>query len=394
MKRSNLDTLRIIVPGTREALADQVPGDNFHALAPEEMQANRETLVRKAKRKDLTRAVNRHLVRLTHSALHMYYQRCGRCGRVMKQEGNKITTWYCQTRHCLNCCAIRTAKLINAYLPTLHSFDDPVMLTLTIRDGHVTDNNLRETCETMIANWRKVYLSVRKKWKEKEAIDVEGFRGFECTGSWDKKRKRHKYHPHFHVIVNGHGIAKDMQRKWLELNPDATEINQRIVPADVGSMKEILKYFTKYVDKKFRTVTTRHGKRKKVCYAREINVHRLDVMLQSLDGLRLFNAFGIKKIADDEKEMFEDLEAQEYKDLECEVTKWFWQDGANDWVDITTGELLSGNMRTPHEQSLIDAIRPCGDRKFKIERDKKRKVDRVKNILNLNHKYGLLHASN
>lgn len=385
MDAKNLDTLRIIVPGPGAAPggearpgAETGPGHNFHEVTPEEIQANRETLIRKAKRKDMTRQVNRFLVKLEHSNLVKYYERAGRCGRIMKQEGDKITTWYCQCRHCLNCCAIRTAKLINAYMGKLRNLDEPYMLTLTIPDAHVGDANLKATAEKMIANWRTVYSHVRKKWFVKEAIEVQGFRGFECTGSWLKKEKRHKYHPHFHIIVDGLAIAQDMRTKWLQLNPGATEINQRIVPANEGSMKEILKYFTKFFDKKYRTVTTRDGKKKKVCYKKEINIHRLDVMMQSFDGLRLFNAFGIKKLIDDEEEeIFDNLEAQTYDDVEVAVTKWFWHDVASDWVDITSGETLAGNTRSIYEQDMMDAIRPCGNRKLRIGKRKRRKVDRL-----------------
>lgn len=379
----NLDKSRIIVPGAARPMPGTAPGDNFHEVTPEETERiGKENLIRKAKRKDMTRAINRYLVKLSKSPLHKYYARCGKCGQVLRQEGDKLITQYCQCRHCLNCCAIRTAKMINAYLPQLRNLDDPYMITLTIPDGHVGDLNLRETADDMISKWRKIYKSVRKKWMEKEGIEVKGFRSMEVTGSWHKKEKRHKYHPHFHIIIDGYAIAKDIQQKWLELNPGATEINQRIVEANEGSMKEILKYFTKFFDKKHRTVTTRKGKVKRVCYKKEINVHRLDIMLNSLDGLRLFNAFGIKKILEDkDSEIFDNLESQRYEELEVQVTKWFWQDITSDWVDITSGECLTGNSRSPGEQDMHDSIRPCSDRPTRInKRRKRRKVDRLKEM--------------
>lgn len=381
--RKNLDKGRIIVPAARTANAGPPPGDNFHDLAPGELAVpGKESLLKKAKRKDMTRAINRFLVKLTRSPLHLYYRRCGRCGQVLRQEGDKLITHYCQCRHCLNCCAIRTAKMINAYLPQLRNLDDPYMITLTLPDSHVTDHNLRDTADAMIQSWRKIYKSVRRKWYEKEGIEVKGFRGLEVTGDWNKKLKQHKYHPHFHIIVDGYAIARDIQQKWLQLNPGATEINQRIVPADERSMKEILKYFTKFFDKKYRTVTTRKGKVKRVCYKKEINIHRLDVMLNSLDGLRLFNAFGIKKILEDKDEqIFDNLESQHYEELEAQVTQWFWQDVQSDWVDITTGECLSGNTRSEAEQEMCDSIRPCGDRKPRLnKRRKRRKVDRLEDL--------------
>lgn len=406
--RSNLDKIRISVagrcsgrhrarpPGSAgvERNAER-PGDTFHQLnafteyevgvtttqyqderaaarntiaqiwqqESEANKAKRHTLQKKAKRKDFTKAVNNHLVKLEHSPLWKYYKRGGTCCRVMRQEGDQLRTWYCQCKHCLVCCSIRTARLIQEYLPYLENFEDPQMVTLTYPDSHVTDHNLKDETKKVIATWRAVYKSVHKKWK-REGIAMQGFRGLESTGDWDKKRKRHKYHPHLHVIVDGLAIAQDIKRKWMELMPGATDINQRIVAADMRGMKEILKYFTKFVDKKYRTVTTRKGKTKRVCYKREVNIHRLDVMLQSFFSLRLFNAFGLPKIDIDNSDIFDNLEAQKFEDIELQVTKWFWNEDAADWVDINSGECLSENVRTESEQQLIDSIRPCGNRKL------------------------------
>lgn len=351
---------------TRAIIAD------IHRQEGEANTAKRSTLQKKAKRKDFTRQVNKHLTRLQHSPLFKYYQRGADCCKVMRQEGDKLRTWYCQCKHCLVCCSIRTARLIQDYLPYLERFEDPQMITLTYPDSHVTDHNLKDETKQVISKWRTIYKWVHKKWR-KEGIVVQGFRGLESTGDWDKKRKRHKYHPHLHIIVDGLAIAKDIQRKWLELSPGATEINQRIVPADIKGMKEILKYFTKFVDKKYRTVTTRKGKTKRICYKKEVNIHRLDVMLQSFFSLRLFNAFGIEKINIEDSDIFDNLDAQRYEDIEMQVTKWFWDDNAADWIDITSGELLAQNIRTDQEQALIDSIRPCSNRKLVLMQARERK---------------------
>src|ERR1700749_731541 len=75
-----------------------------------------ENLLKKAKRKALTVFLSTKLIELNNHNIaayrNMYY-----CNSILNQEGQELKTAYCKNRFCLVCNAIKTANLINGYLP-------------------------------------------------------------------------------------------------------------------------------------------------------------------------------------------------------------------------------------------------------------------------------------
>ena len=72
------------------------------------------TLVKRAKAKFLTNGLSFPLIDL-NSPLKKSYWLTWHCTSVLLQEGQKITSRYCNNRWCIVCNRIRTAKLINGY---------------------------------------------------------------------------------------------------------------------------------------------------------------------------------------------------------------------------------------------------------------------------------------
>ena len=51
---------------------------------------------------------------------------------IMTDEIGKVTTTYCKNRWCQTCNRIRTARLINGYLPQIKELFQPVFVTVTL----------------------------------------------------------------------------------------------------------------------------------------------------------------------------------------------------------------------------------------------------------------------
>ena len=72
------------------------------------------TLQKRAKSKAFTQSYLFDLIDLK-SNLNKSYWQTYHCAKVVLQEGDKITSRYCNQRWCLTCNRIRTAKMINGY---------------------------------------------------------------------------------------------------------------------------------------------------------------------------------------------------------------------------------------------------------------------------------------
>src|ERR1035437_2148495 len=83
---------------------------------PENLQSV--ILKKRARSKFVANALSLALVD-TKSELNQSYWNTWHCNETLTQHGNKITARYCNNRWCNTCNRIRTAKLMNGYLPAL-----------------------------------------------------------------------------------------------------------------------------------------------------------------------------------------------------------------------------------------------------------------------------------
>jgi hypothetical protein len=105
--------------------------------------------------------------------------------------------------------------------------------------------------------------------------------------------------------------------------------------ADDRSAKELFKYFTKLVSS--------HSKE------RLILVDPLDTIFQAIAGERTFQAFNVKVTKEATDEEAEALA----EELTTEAV-YQWNQDATDWVDIETGELLTGYSPDDQFRELVE----------------------------------------
>lgn len=307
-------------------------------------------LQKKAKKKYLSLGIAYHLYYETDSPLRKSYQHSMYCADVLtpNKQQNKLTAKYCKNRWCPLCSSIRIAMLINGYGPQLKGLNEPYFVTLTAPTVPA------EELPDRIALFGKSFIQIVNSHRGRK-MKMKGIRKAECT-----VRPKGLYHYHFHVIIGGKENAEFLVKRWLEIVPGALPQSQDLRPADEGSFIELFKYFTKLVVKDKRT-----GMREIVDYK------RLDIIFQALRGKRTFQPFGGLKAVSEEIDE-EELEANILISADS-IFKWIM----DDWVNLETGECLTGFKPSDSLKRLIDeeeVFYKKTEKKARIAEAKERKL--------------------
>lgn len=245
------------------------------------------------------------------STLKKSYWNTFHCVDRLEQKGKKITGEYCNNRWCIVCNRIRTAKLINGYLPVIKSeFQEPMFVTLTI--PNVSGPDLQLTIEEMT----RTIIKINHLFRHRRDFRLKGIRKIECT--YNEKHK--DFHPHLHILVESKLAADQLAAYWLENYPDADKRGQDIRPADQNSLIELFKYSTKITAKS------------------KNNAEALDIIFKALYKKRVFQPIGLKKVSVSED--IDEIQAQEIETLQNAFDVWDWEQEAKDWLN-SSGELLT-----------------------------------------------------
>lgn len=300
-------------------------------------QATAAKLRKRARKKWLTATLAEGLGRLT-SPLANAYRNTQRCGAVLRQEDGKLTAKYCGNRWCLVCNSIRTAKLWEAYSPTLRSWGDAHFVTLTI--PNVDGARLHGAVREMLGEMPKIMRGIKRT----DRLEVKAVRKLETTYN----PKRRDFHPHFHLVVNSGAAATALVRRWLKHFPEANEKAQHIEKCDSGAIPELFKYFTKLTVKGMDGQHTAPPPR------------ALDLIFRAVRGLRTFQPMGFTapKASVEAEDQTLTLDAGTISPSRRReaVVDWEWSSGLTDWVDYETGEVLTGYAPSEKMRALVSRI--------------------------------------
>jgi len=286
-------------------------------------------LQKRARAKTITLVMVHRLMKVKHTPLHNSYARTLECGSVILQADKTLTSKYCNNRWCLVCNRIRTAKMLNGYEKPLQKLKQPYLVTLTL--PNVTRGKLHTTVDLMLSELQRIRDTMRKRGRP-----AVGIRKLEITYN----READTYHPHLHMIIEGVAIAGEVRDEWLLRFPRASDRAQDIRKAKPGAYKELFKYFTKLV-------MSSNGR----VYFEPIP---MDVIFRSMKGRRVFQPMGITKEVNED---IEELHSKEFKELDPGNYNWYWQKDVFDWVDLESGELLTGYHPNEQLQKFIAQIR-------------------------------------
>lgn len=238
---------------------------------------------------------------------------------LQKNSEGHIVGTYCKNRWCLVCGRIRTANLIEGYLPEFQKFVEPYFVTLTLPT--VDGSMLADRIEEMEKEWRLIM---------KRAIvmraDFKGVRKMECT-----IRPDNHYHYHYHILLNGYDNAKWLVSQWLTRFPQASPSAQHLTTANENSYKELFKYFTKII------TTTPNNIRLVTDFV------RLDFLFRTLKSKHTFRPFGgVKKVSE---EMDKELESMLSDDIFGSVWRWVVSDWYNEYGEALTNYEPSNSLK-------------------------------------------------
>ena len=215
------------------------------------------------------------------------------------KKGETLVSHYCNHRLCLVCNRIRTANAINGYKPQIEKFKCPMFVTLTART--MSGKLLKGRIDEMIKLWQNIVDYNQKFIKYK----LKGVRKLELTYNMETQR----YHPHFHLILNGEEEAEWVVSAWLKRHKRrATREAQDIRPADERSLVELFKYFSKFSYK------TKEGRK---WLPAEVLDHMVNVMyhrrtLQSFGTMKKVSETVATRLFDDDQEFIAKLKSQTY----------------------------------------------------------------------------------
>lgn len=290
------------------------------------------TLLKRARRKYFGQALTLSLVdaakQSPDSSLNKsYWNTFHCCSELSVLTDGRLSGHFCKNRWCMVCASIKTAHSINKYQPTLDTWENKQMVTLTIPNS--TKADLKPTMELMHRVFTKIKDRLRKRHQRGQGEKFMGLRKFECTYN----AHTNTYHPHFHVIVNGRANSDHLKNMWLDELPQCRESAQDVRPANSKSSIELFKYFTKVVSGK--------NKESRVIYA-----DALDVIFNAVRGKRTFQPFGFRAEKLEDEENGEDKNA-----FAIDIRKWVQTLG--DWVDEETGEMLTGHIPSDGMKELV-----------------------------------------
>ena len=300
--------------------------------------ASRAVFRKRAKAKFVQQKLLRALIKLG-SPLAKRYDNTLYCSSVLEQDGNRLRSRFCNSRWCNICNRVRTAKLIKGYGRAIDSMLDPRFVTLTV--PNVPAAELRAEIKRMLSEFRKIQ-ELRRKQKK---TLLRGIRKLEVTYNPDLNN----FHPHFHFIIDGEDNAKELIQSWMDRHTSADIRGQD--QREAKNPIELFKYFTKLTSKsKTDTIIIKSGKMVRIEYSYP---EALDIVFQTIDGIRIFQPIGgIRYVKEDPGE----FETATVEDLEPEESAlWIYQD--RDWVNVYTGELLTGYEPTKRDLSKRKKIR-------------------------------------
>ena len=183
--------------------------NSLKAALPKAYTTNQSTLQKRARTKAISNAVVFKLTPL-QSPLNKAYWSTFHCSNSILQDGDKLTSRYCNQRWCLVCNRIRTAKLMRGYLPSIDEMKDPQLVTLT--RPNVKGGYLRSTFSSM----QSIFIQCKDALR-KQGITLIGIRKVEVTFN----EITGEYHPHFHFIIDGKKASEALKTEWLKRNPKA-----------------------------------------------------------------------------------------------------------------------------------------------------------------------------
>jgi hypothetical protein len=305
--------------------------------------SKKEALKGRAKRKTITQIMMLNLISIAQEngepELEKSYWNTYYCQQNIITADGRLYGKYCKNRFCTLCCSIRKAEIMNRYYPEMKNWKDAYFLILTVK--FCKANQLPQYFKSMQDTLKKIIQKHRKRHHRDTGLKLEGVRSME----YNFNPSKNWYNPHFHLIVKEKWMAEVVKKEWLQRSKKGYTAHwcQKIIPiTDVEKMLiEIIKYGTKIFTE---PDLKNRAKETETSY---IYLNALDTILCAMKGKRIFDRFGFNLPEEIKTERRPAKLLSNYEDYEYELE-------ASNWINTSTGEMLSDYKLPSHLQALLD----------------------------------------
>jgi len=296
------------------------------------------SLANRARRKLITRKMVLALIDVAKEKgeperIQAYWNAYHCLNNVIVANG-KMYGRYCKNRFCTICNAIRKADTINRYYPVISQWEDVQFVTLTVKA--CKEEQLNRRIYRMLRAFELIHNRCKKRHERGKGINLIGVKSLECNFNPSAKT----YNPHFHLIVPNKEIAELLKSEWLKqwrpipkttnrykyTNPGA----QKITP--VYNLETALIETIKYGSKIFTEPDL--NKKSYLKTPPKIYARALDNILVAMKGKRIFERFGFN--------LPEQPQQSSSTKLVVNFENWTFPKDSSDWVNVETGEALTG----------------------------------------------------
>lgn len=246
---------------------------------------------------------------------------------------------YCKNRVCTLCCRIRKAEIINRYYPIIKQWRDPYFVTLTIRA--IPEKKLKSIFKAFIRGFKRITQKIRKRNQRGNPFKLVGVKSLECN--FNPKMKT--YNPHLHLIVETEEMAIVLINEWLKLWTPKFALRKAQNMSKIYNVEKSLVEIIKYGSKIFTEPDL--NKRAKETHTVEIYAKALDNILTAMKGIRIFDRFGFNAPKENQPKYIHAKLLAVYEELEFNLK-------ISDWVNTTTGELLTKYKIPSHLQATLE----------------------------------------
>ncbi len=206
------------------------------------------------------------------------------CQSIVFTTNGRLYGKYCKNRFCTLCCSIRKADIINRYLPVIRKWEDPHLITLTVKS--VPYRSLNIVMRQMILVLNRIIAKYKKRDARGKGNRLIGIRSLESEFNPITK----EYNPHFHIIVANGEMGKILIQEWVKrakpkkVNRAGQKIDR--IFNNITALIEVVKYGSKIF------TDPERKKKKKGTGNEKIYAGALYNIFNAMKGLRIFERFG------------------------------------------------------------------------------------------------------
>lgn len=315
------------------------------------------------KKRQKNKAISKHIAlkminKNQKSPLKKSYWNTYYCSEKIEYDSqdHSIKTRYCKNRVCIVCNRIRMGQNIKEYVPLVSSWNEVGFVTLS------TTNCIEGNIRAQVNEYMKVIELIKKQYNRQKIVELKsfGYNDYEIQKLIYQYPSEYKlqaivkievtynnikntFHPHLHLLVNGYNqsdfISNNFVEKMTKRGMTIDSKAQMVMKADVDTVIEMMKYFTKVLQR------DKNGN----LYLPE---KKLDSILRELYKVPLVRCIGIdKKEREFYKSKFEKI-ANIKVDLGNKDRVFNWVNLIFNWVDQNGEMLLNTEIPIEYENYI------------------------------------------